>query len=163
MAYTAYRVLRAPVEKIEDLMDKAISDGWQPLGAPVLVAPDTNMLYQAIAKGSPDGGGGGPVTIVVGDITDAGTVGKSVLLAEDQEEARTAIGAGTSSLSIGTTASTAKAGDYTPPDVTTSSNGLMLAADKAKLDGLDDVLADKASTGDLSALEARVLALETAP
>ena len=91
MAYTAYRVLRAPVEKIEDLMDKAISDGWQPLGAPVLVAPDTNMLYQAIAKGSPDGGGG-PVTIVVGDITDAGTVGKSVLLAEDQAEARTAIG-----------------------------------------------------------------------
>ena len=52
MAYTAYRVLRAPIDKIEDLMTAAIADGWQPSGAPVLTAPDTNMVYQAIVKGS---------------------------------------------------------------------------------------------------------------
>ena len=150
MAYTAYRVLRAPIDQIEELMTELIAAGWQPIGAPAMTAPDTNMIYQAIAKGTPDGGGGGLVTIVVDDITDAGTVGKSVLLAEDQEAVRTAIGAGTSSLSIGTTASTAKAGDYTPPDVTTTSNGLMLAADKVKVDGID-------------ALISRVEALEAAP
>lgn len=39
-------------------------------------------------------------------------------------------------LTIGTSATTAKAGNYTPPSVTTSVNGLMLAADKVKLDNL---------------------------
>ena len=53
MAYTAYRVLRAPIDKIEDLMTAAIADGWQPLGTLVLgtlvlTTPDTNMVYQAI-------------------------------------------------------------------------------------------------------------------
>lgn len=52
MAYTAYRVLRAPIAKIEDLMTDAIADGWQPLGTPGLTTPDTNMVYQAIVKGS---------------------------------------------------------------------------------------------------------------
>ena len=52
MAYTAYRVLRAPIDKIEDLMTAAIADGWQPLGTLVLTTPDTNMVYQAIVKGS---------------------------------------------------------------------------------------------------------------
>lgn len=48
------------------------------------------------------------------DISDATTVGKAVLVATDQAAARTAIGAGTSSLAIGTTSSTAKVGNYTP-------------------------------------------------
>lgn len=37
---------------------------------------------------------------------------------------------------IGTTATTAKAGNYTPPNVTTTANGLMLSTDKVKLDGI---------------------------
>lgn len=37
---------------------------------------------------------------------------------------------------IGTTATTAKAGNYTPPNVTTSANGLMLATDKVRLDAI---------------------------
>lgn len=37
---------------------------------------------------------------------------------------------------IGTTATTAKAGNWTPPNVTTTANGLMLSTDKVKLDGI---------------------------
>ncbi|EMB2838879.1 DUF1737 domain-containing protein [Pseudomonas aeruginosa] len=33
MAYTAYRVLKAPIDQIERFMTEAIADGWQPLGA----------------------------------------------------------------------------------------------------------------------------------
>lgn len=50
----------------------------------------------------------------VDEISDASAVGKSVLTAATAAAARTAIGAGTSNLAIGTTASTAKAGNYTP-------------------------------------------------
>ena len=134
MAYTAYRVLRAPVDQIEGLMAELIAAGWQPIGAPAMTAPDTNMIYQAIVKGTPDGGGGGPVTITVNDISDASQVGKSVLLAADGDAVRTEIGAGTSNLKVGTAATDAKAGNYTPPNVTTTENGLMVASDKDKLD-----------------------------
>lgn len=47
-------------------------------------------------------------------ITDSSTVGRAVLTAADAATARTAIGAGTSSLVLGSTAATAKAGDYVP-------------------------------------------------
>lgn len=47
-------------------------------------------------------------------LSGATTVGKSVMKAADAAAARTAIGAGTSNLAIGTTASTAKAGNYAP-------------------------------------------------
>lgn len=55
---------------------------------------------------------GGEVTS--DSIVDATGVGKSVLTADTAAAARTAIGAGTSNLTIGTTASTAKAGNYVP-------------------------------------------------
>src|SRR5690606_36712862 len=42
------------------------------------------------------------------------TVGKAVVKASDATAARSAIGAGTSNLAIGTTSTTAKAGDYVP-------------------------------------------------
>ncbi|QLF83533.1 minor tail protein [Gordonia phage RedWattleHog] len=47
-------------------------------------------------------------------ISDSTTVGRAVLTAADAAAARSAIGAGTSSLALGTTAGTAKAGDYAP-------------------------------------------------
>ncbi|MFE1358852.1 hypothetical protein [Streptomyces harbinensis] len=47
------------------------------------------------------------------NISDATDTGRAVLTAADQAAARTAIGAGTSSLAIGTTASTAAAGNHT--------------------------------------------------
>ena len=80
------------------------------------------------------GGGGGQSSVTVNDITDATTVGKNVLLASTQVQARTAIGAGTSDLTIGTTATTAKAGNYAPPNASTTVDGLMLSTDKVKLD-----------------------------
>jgi hypothetical protein len=45
------------------------------------------------------------------DISDATTVGRNVLKATDAAAARSAIGAGTSSLTTGTTSGTAAAGD----------------------------------------------------
>lgn len=59
-------------------------------------------------------GGGSGGTVTSADITDATTVGKAVLTATDAAAGRTAIGAGTSNLAIGATASTAKAGNYVP-------------------------------------------------
>jgi len=56
------------------------------------------------------------------DITDASAVGRLVLTAADAAGARTAIGAGTSSLALGTTSTTAAAGNHTHPG---------LAADQA--------------------------------
>lgn len=47
-------------------------------------------------------------------ISDSTVTGRAVVTATDAAAARTAIGAGTSSLAIGTTAGTAKAGDYQP-------------------------------------------------
>lgn len=69
-------------------------------------------LVAAINEIFAAGGGGGPVTSE--DITDATSVGKAVLTAASQAAARTAIGAGTSSLVIGTGAGDAKAGNYQP-------------------------------------------------
>lgn len=52
-------------------------------------------------------------------ISDSSTVGRSVLTAADAPTARTALGAGTSNLAVGTTATDAKPGNYTPliPDL----------------------------------------------
>ncbi len=47
------------------------------------------------------------------NISDATTVGQSLMTAADAAAARTAIGAGTSSLALGTTSSTAAAGNHT--------------------------------------------------
>ncbi|MFZ1302018.1 MAG: hypothetical protein WAQ27_05615 [Candidatus Microsaccharimonas sp.] len=63
-------------------------------------------------KVNSSGGGGGSVTST--DITDSTATGRSVLTAADATAARTAIGAGTSNLAIGTTSTTAKAGNYAP-------------------------------------------------
>lgn len=49
-----------------------------------------------------------------------------------QADARTAIGAGTSNLTIGTTSTTAKAGNYTPPDASTTVKGIVELATTAE-------------------------------
>lgn len=78
-----------------------------------------NEVYATVASGG---------TILADAITDATTVGKSVLRATSAEAARTAIGAGTSSLTIGTTASTAKAGNYVPSWGEVSAKPAVIAA-----------------------------------
>lgn len=127
MAYTAYRMLKVPVAQIEKFMAEAIAEGWQPFGPPIMQYPASDHVLQAIVQGTPEGGGG-PATITSEDISDASETGKSVLTAEDAAAARTAIGAGTSSLSIGTTSSTAKAGDYQPAWEQVSEKPAVIAA-----------------------------------
>lgn len=61
-------------------------------------------------------------------LSGATTIGKALIKAADEAAARTAIGAGTSSLALGTTASTAKAGNYTPPTATASTAGIVKQA-----------------------------------
>lgn len=63
---------------------------------------------QGVFDGLFSGGSGG--TITAADITDATTVGRNVLKAADAAAARTAIGA----VALGTTSTTAKAGNYVP-------------------------------------------------
>lgn len=57
---------------------------------------------------------GTATTVTVADITDSTDVGKALMKAVDAAAARTAIGAGTSNLAVGTASSQAKAGNYTP-------------------------------------------------
>lgn len=52
--------------------------------------------------------------VTVETISDASVIGKSVLKGENAQAVRTLIGAGTSNLTIGSTATTAKLGNYTP-------------------------------------------------
>ena len=80
------------------------------------------------------GGGGGPIT--ANQITDSTTVGRNVLTAIDAAAARGFIGAGTSNLAIGTSSTTAKAGNYQPTaanisDGTTVGRSLITATDAA--------------------------------
>lgn len=82
---------------------------------------------------APGGGPGGPIS--PDDIAGATTVGKAVLTG-DQAAARSAIGAGTSNLALGTTSSTAKAGDYQPTaeqisNATTVGRNVLKATDAA--------------------------------
>lgn len=73
--------------------------------------------------GTVSGGG----TVTSDDITDATAVGKQVLTASDAAAGRSAIGAGTSDLALGTTTGTALAGDTAIPS-TPSDIGALPAA-----------------------------------
>lgn len=78
-----------------------------------------------------------PAAATVDNLGGAGATGKAVMKATSAEAARTAIGAGTSNLTIGTTASTAKAGNYTPT-TTEVSNSLKAKAQIAALTEIAD-------------------------
>jgi hypothetical protein len=125
MAYTGYKAITArnPVD-LTNFVTEAIGDGWQPYGPPT--NDDAGLFVLIVVQGTANGGGGGPTDVSADDITDATTVGKAVLTAADAAAARTAIGAGTSILTVGTGAAQAKAGDYTPPDAAAATKGLVL-------------------------------------
>ena len=82
----------------------------------------------------PDLSGYAPATHThtASEVSDSTATGRSVLTAADAAAARTAIGAGTSDLVIGTTSTTAKAGNYTPPSATTSAKGIVELATTAE-------------------------------
>ena len=84
-----------------------------------------------------DGSGG---SASVDTLEGATTTGKAVMKAADAAAARTAIGAGTSNLVVGTGATQAKAGNYTPTS-TEVSNALKA---KASIAALSKVAAESA-------------------
>lgn len=99
-------------------------------------ATDLSQRLPHLAVLGESAGGGEPGSVSAADITDATTVGRNVLTASDGAAARAAIGAGTSSLAVGTTAGTAKAGNYQPTvddvsDATAVGRSVLKAADAA--------------------------------
>lgn len=96
--------------RLNEQLAEAVLDGFSPHGD-IITLPEGDYVL-VLVKGGDSGGGTGDITTA--QITDATTVGKSVLTAADAAAARTAIGAGTSNLAIGTTSTTAKAGNYAP-------------------------------------------------
>jgi hypothetical protein len=114
------------------------------IGQSVVKATDAAAARTAIGAGTSDLTVGttsttakaGDYQPTAADISDATTVGRNVLKAADATAARTAIGAGTSSLALGTTASTAKAGNYQPTaanisDATTTGRSVLTASSQA--------------------------------
>ncbi|MDK8193771.1 head fiber protein [Paenibacillus sp. UMB7766-LJ446] len=100
------------------------------------------------------GGGSGPITS--DNITDASSTGKSVLKATDAAAARTAIGAGTSNLAIGTTGTTAAAGNHA--HAVAAITGLQAALD-AKLTGTKAAAQANSTATDVAGLVADFNAL----
>ncbi|GFG83399.1 hypothetical protein [Mycolicibacter algericus] len=99
-----------------------------------LTTTEKSNLVAAINEVMLAVGSGG--SIDADSISDATTVGKALIRAVDAAAARTAIGAGTSNLALGTTSSTAKAGDYQPSaanisDSTSAGRALLTAASVA--------------------------------
>lgn len=93
-----------------------------------------NQTGESISASDLVSGGGG------GAVAWSAITGKPAVIASGatQAEARTAIGAGTSSLVVGTGATDAKAGNYTPPAATTSVAGVVkVAAAQANFAGAD--------------------------
>ena len=85
-------------------------------------------------------------------VSDATATGRAVMTAASQSAARTAIGAGTSNLALGTTASTAKAGNYQPTWAQVSGKPATFPPEShthpvAEVDGLQAALDGKAATG----------------
>lgn len=70
-------------------------------------------------------------------VLNATAIGTSLITAASQLEARTAIGAGTSSLELGTGPSQAAPGNHIHPDATVSVSGFLSSVDKAKLDSVE--------------------------
>lgn len=104
-------------------------------------------LYDRVAALEASSGGG----VAWGDIT-----GKPAVIAAgaDQAAARSAIGAGTSNLAIGTTASTAAAGNHSHTGAQIALTGYTIGTEAA-------VAAADTVNAAIGKLEARIVALET--
>lgn len=129
---------------------------WVDDAEPDLEASNLNKIEQGIADAhtaaaaaqTAANGKASAADIPTADtITGATTVGKEVIKAANESAARAAIGAGTSTLALGTTSTTAAAGNHTHT--------------VANITGLQDALDGKVSTADFAAAIARIEALET--
>lgn len=84
---------------------------WSPAVGGWLVFGNGSLIYFGNAAFTAQFSAQSAGTVTSTDITDSTAVGRSVLTAADAAAARTAIGAGTSSLTLGTTGTTALAGN----------------------------------------------------
>lgn len=120
VTYESYEVVIAPdVRTLNTQVQYKLSGdpALSALGAPFSMRGRYAQVVVSGMSGSDDGDEPPPTQVTSDDITDATDVGRDVLTATDAAAARAAIGAGTgnSDLTIGTTASTAKAGNWVPP------------------------------------------------
>lgn len=93
--------------------DDETANLWELIAAAEAFPPDT--AQEALAAAVTTFLDENPVaTMQVDGLTDAGTPGKNALKASTQAQARAAIGAGTSNLTLGSTGSTAKPGNWVP-------------------------------------------------
>ena len=145
---SAWEALAIQVTTDADRAEAAAEASSGPAGGDTgqLLAKASPADFDTVWIDPPTGGTGGAVDSVAGrtgavvlsadDLTDATTTGKAVVRAASASAARTAIGAGTSSLALGTTSSTAKAGDYQPTaanisDATTTGRSVLTASSAA--------------------------------
>lgn len=84
---------------------------WNPVVGGWLVFGNGSLIYFSNAAFTAQFSAQSAGTVTSVDITDSTAVGRSVLTAADAAAARTAIGAGTSNLALGTTGTTALAGN----------------------------------------------------
>lgn len=124
--------------------------------------PDNQLpLYATLvnADGTPfTGGSSGPSTVTSADISDASPIGREVLKAVSAEAVRSKIGAGTSSVTIGTTSTQAKPGDYSPSSAEVS-NGLKAKAQIAALANAANAAGETVTPAEFNALVAKVNAV----
>lgn len=126
-----------------------------PMGRSILSAVDAPSVRAAIGAGTSNLTLGsssstakpGDWKPAAADISDATPLGRDLVKAADSSAARAAIGAGTSSLTLGTTASTAKPGNWKPTvddlaDAGADPKALLKATSKASARGAIDAAAD---------------------
>lgn len=111
------------------------SQKGQPLGVATLGANGLVPTSQLPASSGGTGGAvdsvagrTGDVVLVAADLSDSSSVGRSVVTAANAAAARTAIGAGTSSLALGTTSTTAYRGDLGAAATTAAADAAAAAA-----------------------------------
>ena len=103
-------------------------------------------------QGALDGKAEASHTHTASQISDATTTGKNVLTASSQSVARSAIGAGTSNLAIGTTSTTAAAGDHTHTPASIGAAPATHTHTTAQVTGLETALSGKANTSHTHAI-----------
>jgi hypothetical protein len=143
LATAVQTALTAAGTALQAVNSTTISDATA-TGRSILTAASAAAVKTLIGAGSSDLAlGTTSTTALAGNyapastsISDSTAVGRSVLTAPTTATARSAIGAGTSSLALGTTSSTAKAGDYQPTsanisDSTAIGRTILTAADAA--------------------------------
>lgn len=142
------------------------SDANKPISTATQTALDAKQVAGSYATSSDlttglAGKANSSHTHTTSQISDATTTGRAVLVATDAAAARSAIGAGTSNLQLGTTSSTAKAGDYVPTkaDVGLSNVDNTSDANKPISTATQAALNAKADT---SAIGAKVLLIDNA-